>query len=123
MDQIKKKVDEKKQSRPVYVFDVPASLANGITSIGIVQLTAREEMQAAKRAGSDTIRLVYEQVKQSLVEVNGEAVNMADGSADSAIEAMDPKVRNLVMAAFANLHSPPEDTVRGFLESQSVRVA
>ena len=113
-----------KPSRPVYVYDVPTTLGEGgIETVGLVQLTAREEMMAAKRAGSDAIKLVYEQVKQALVEVNGEKVGLADGSADTAFDKMNPMVRNLVMTAFAQLHTPPEEATVGFLQSRIVRVA
>jgi len=108
-------------TRPVYTYEVPKHLANGITSVGLVQLTAHEEMLAAKRASGDTIRMAYEQVKQAIVEVNGERVSVADGSADTALEKMDPKLRNLVMSAHAKLHAPSDDEVNDFLNSRAVR--
>lgn len=112
-----------KTSRPVYTYKVPAGMGDGIESVGLVQLTAHEEMLAAKRAGNDPMKLAYEQVMQALVEVNGERVRIADGSADKAFNAMGPMVRNLVMTAHVKLHAPPEDAVEDFLKSREVRVA
>jgi hypothetical protein len=111
-----------KPARPVHRFTIPKPLANGVASIGLVALTAREEMQAAKRGGSDAMRIVYEQVLQSLVEVNEEEVGLANGSADSAFEKMAPQVRQLVLTAYQKLHNPSEDATRAFLESQQVKV-
>jgi len=112
-----------KPSRPVYTYQVPSNLGGeDFKSIGLVQLTAREEMMAAKRSNGDPIKLAYEQVQQSIAEVNGEKVSIADGSADKAFNAMPPMVRNLVMAAHAKLHSPAESDVELFLQSREVRV-
>ncbi len=80
-------------------------------------------MMAAKRAGTDPIRLVYESAKQAIVEINGQAVSLADGSVDKAFDEMGPQVRNLVMTAYGQLHTPPDEAVEGFLSSQTVRVA
>jgi hypothetical protein len=121
-DPIREKMAEKK-IRPVYVYAVPAAVADGVTEIGMVQLTAHEEMMCARRSNADPFRLVYEQAKQSLVEVNGERVKPEDGSVDAAFERMSPPVRNMVLQAFSKLHSPAEDALQGFLASQTVRVA
>jgi hypothetical protein len=120
---IQEKVETTKSSRPVYVYQIPKLMADGITSIGLVQLTTHEEMMAAKRAGSDPVKYVYEQAKQSLVEVNGEKVSLGDGSTEQALDRMGPQIRSLMMTAFGKLHSPPEDTTADFLNTQSVKVA
>lgn len=111
-----------KNSRPVFTYTVPEKMADGVKSIGLVQLTAHEEMMSAKRAGSDPIRLVYEQVKQSMVEVNSQAVSLADGTADRAFDQMGPRVRSLVMTAFTRLHTPEESDLEVFLTSRAERV-
>jgi len=116
------KMAEMKKARPVYTYDIPAPLANGITSIGIVELTTQEELMAAKRAAGDTHRLAYELTMQSLAEVNGSPVKLMDGSADKAFNDMGPKVRQLVMQAYGRLHGPEDSIVEGFLGSQKVKV-
>lgn len=112
-----------KASRPVYIYKVPPALGGeDFKTIGLVQLTAREEMMAAKRSNGDPIKLAYEQVQQSIAEVNGERVSIADGSADKAFNAMNPMIRNLVMTAHAKLHSPEDTVVEDFLGSREVRI-
>jgi len=110
-------------ARPIYTYKVPKVMADGVQSIGLVQLTTHEEMMSAKRAGSDPIRLVYEQVKQSLAEVNGQPVSLGDGTADTAFDKMGPQLRNLVMTAYAKLHTPADGMADDFLASQAVKVA
>jgi len=112
-----------KPSRPIYTYKVPSALGGeDFKTVGLVQLTAREEMMAAKRSNGDPIKLAYEQVQQSIAEVNGERVSIADGSADKAFNTMSPMLRNLVMTAHAKLHSPAESDVEDFLGSREVRV-
>jgi len=112
-----------KPTRPVYRYTIPVRLQGaGVSEVGMVQLTSGEELQATKRARNDTHRLAYELAKQSLVEVNGEKVGAADGSADKAWDALDPKVRTLVMSAYGDLHAPEEDDLNAFRKSQRVEV-
>jgi len=112
-----------KNQRPVYVYTVPSNLGGeDFKTIGLVQLTAHEEMMAAKRSNGDPIKLAYEQVMQAIVEVNGEKVGVANGSADRAFNTMGPMLRNLVMTAHAKLHAPPEGDVELFLDSREVRL-
>ena len=111
------------QARAVNVYDVPKTVVQGdnaITSIGLVELTAHEELEAAKRAHGDSSRLAFELCKQSLVEVNGTKVGLADGSADSVWDRMSPQVRNLIMSAYAELHAPPPGAAEDFLRTRKV---
>lgn len=110
--------------RPVHTFNVPESLAasTGVKSVGMVELNALDELQAAKKAKGDAMRLAYELAKSALVEVNGEKLSAGDGSLESAWLRMNPKVRNLVLAAYGELHSPPDGSVDDFLKSRQVKV-
>ena len=111
-----------KKVRPVYEYDVPARFANGITSIGVIKLTSQEELMAAKRAHNDSHKLAYELALQSLAEINGQRVSLADGTADTAFKDMDPQVRQLVLQAYADQHVPEEADVRDFRASRRVKV-
>jgi len=112
-----------KPARPVFRFTVPGSLQKeGITEVGMVQLTSNEELQATKRARNDTHRLAYELAKQALVEIDGTRVTAADGSIDTAWERMHPKLRTLVMTAYGELHAPEKEDIDSFLKSQRVEV-
>ena len=116
------KVAKAKSNRPVYTYTLPAGIADGVTSVGLVALTADEEIMAARRSGNDTFRLAYELAKTSLAEVDGKPVGLADGSVDTAFNRMSSKARNLVLRAFTEVNSPVEDDVTGFLKSRQVRV-
>ena len=121
-NKLTEKVEEARTTRAVFTYTVPVGMGGDIKSVGLVELTASEELMAAKRASGEGARLAYEMAKTSLVEVNGSKVGLADGSADSAWNKMPPKVRNLVIQAFASLHAPPEDDAASFLASRQVRV-
>jgi hypothetical protein len=113
------------RNRVVYTYDVPQILHRGddpVTSVGLVELSADEEMLATKRARNDGVRLAYELAKQSLVEVNSKPVSVVDGSSDTVWNRMSPQVRNLVLQAFAELHTPPEGAIEVFLKSRQARV-
>jgi len=121
---IVEKVQEAKKIRPVFVYDVPEKMAaaTGTKSIGVVQLSSRDELTAAKRANGDSNRLAFELALQSLAEVDGQAVSLTDGTADKAFNEMDPLIRNLLLNAYAQLHAPPEDVTNAFLASRRVKV-
>jgi hypothetical protein len=110
--------------RQTYSYKVPPKLAasTGIESVTLVELTADEEIAAAKRSRNDNVRLAYELVKSSLVGVNGKQVSLADGTADAAWNRMDPKVRALALQAYASLHNAEEEDVADFINSRSVNV-
>jgi len=109
-------------TRPVHVFDVPRVVDSEHKNVGLIELTADEELVATKRSHGDTMRLAYELAKQSLVEVNGQPVSAADGSVDAAFNKMTPKLRQLVLGAYAELHAPPEEASQAFFKSRKVRV-
>lgn len=110
--------------RAIHTFTVPAQLAEqtGVSSVGLVELTALDELGAAKRAKGDAMRLAYELSKSALAEVNGEKLSFADGSLDRTWAVIHPKIRNMVLAAYSELHSPPEGSVDDFLKSRQVKV-
>lgn len=109
--------------RQVYSYAVPPSLSGlGVASVGLVELTAEEEMMATRRAHGDPVRLAFELSKESLRMIDGKSVGLANGSADSAWQSMHPKVRNLVVMAYGSLHAPRDDEQAAFLQSRQVAV-
>jgi hypothetical protein len=109
-------------ARVVYEYDVPASIGGDeIKTVGVVELTAEEELQATRRARGDSIRLAFELAKTSLHEVNGERLNHSDGTADRQWNAMPPKLRNLVLQAYSELHSPEDDAAVLFKASRKIK--
>jgi hypothetical protein len=124
MGVLEEKLALPKTDRAVYVFTFsPASQKEyGVTSVGLCELTIDEELMGTKRANGDPIRLAYEMPKQALVEVNGQPVSLADGSADIAWSKFHPRVRQLVMTAYSKIHNATEEEAKVFLQSQTVRV-
>jgi len=123
-EHIQNRVDDERAARPsreVYEYDVPDKIANGVKTVGMVKLTAREEMVTAARARNDAIRLAYELAKASLVEINGEIIDKSNGDDDVAWEKMDPQVRELVMVSYSDLHNVPSEDTESFLASRRVR--
>jgi hypothetical protein len=117
-----KHAEVKPLSRQVYTYNVPVKIPGDVRSVGVVELTADEELQATKRSRGDTFRLAYELAKQSLVEVNGEKVSLMDGSADAIWAKMNPKLRNLVLAAYSDIHTPTEEDAALFLKTRVTQV-
>lgn len=120
---IHEKVEAAKRVRPVYEYDIPEKLGGDVRSIGLVELLANEELMAVKRSGGDSFKLAYELAKQSIAEVNGQKISLADGAVDSLFNNMGSQVRNLVLQAYAQIHAPAEDVSSDFLQSRKVRVA
>lgn len=112
--------------RPLHIFEVPDALKKyGISKIGLVELSADEEIMAAKRSQNNLIRSASEQAKMSLRMVNDKAVSVAgagDDSADAVFNKLHPKVRQLVMVAYASLHVIDEGEATSFLATHQTRV-
>lgn len=114
-----------KKPRAVNLFDVPATIAeeSGVKEVGLVQLTSDEELLCFKRAKGENAKLAMELSKMALVEVDGKALNSHDGSIDTFWKDADPKLRQLVLTAYAELHAAPEEEQAAFLKSRRTRVA
>lgn len=124
-DIVEKRLAALKRDREVHTFEIPPGMCGPeYKSVSLLELTADEELLAAKRSkdSSGALRLGYELAKQSLCEVNEQPVSLNDGTADRAWNHMPPKVRSLVVQAYAELHSPPEEATDAFLKSRQVRV-
>jgi hypothetical protein len=108
--------------RTVHQYTVPAKFGSDVQVVGMVELTAAEELMATKRAHGDAFRTAYELAKQSLLTVNGEKVSVVDGSSDTIWNKLNPKVRNLLIAAYSEIHTPEEEDAVNFLQSRTVQV-
>ena len=119
------------QQRAVYTYSVKGSLAvvvnavlsAPITSMGLVELTAGEEVTASESAASTGYGALYELAKAALVEVNGTRLTHEGGHKDALWNALNPKVRDLVIAAYRDLHQPEKEEVDSFLHSRTARVS
>jgi hypothetical protein len=110
-----------KPARTIHTFTFPAGYSEYKT-IGLVELTSSEELLCTKRAQGDPVRLAFELVKQSVVEVDGKQVSTADGSADMVWDRLGPRARSLALSAYAKLHTADNDVAASFLETATARV-
>ena len=113
---------DKVQDRVIHRFNIPQSIPGDIRSLGLVEITAEEELRVEQRCKGAPDKRAAEMSKQSLVEVNGEAVRLSDGSADKAWNSMHPKVRTLVASAWVKLHLATDDEVDDFFASRTSSV-
>lgn len=121
-DIVQKKLEDARRDRIVYYYTIPASASHGEPRrVGLVELTAKEELLAAKRSHNEGAKLAYEMAKLSLVDIDGKRMSTTDGSADTEWDSMPPKMRNLVIQAFADLHSPKDDDTAVFLSTRQAQ--
>ena len=123
---VQSRIDEQRpasEKRPVYTFTFSKKLATAeVKSVGLVQLTSDEEIMATKRAANNAANMAQNLVLQALTEINGKPVTLTDGSTDTAWKKLSPKQRGLLLAAYAELHTPEDSDVEDFLKSQKVQV-
>lgn len=112
------------------LLDADTMIGTGryIASIGLVILKAREEMNATKLAGTDPIRMAQEAANESLralwicdaegKNVQRVDVSTQDGSAESYTAKMHPKLRELLLGAYAEIHKPSSSEVKDFFTSK-----
>lgn len=109
-------------SKVVYEYKVPQKAGRGeITSVGLVELTASQEIEATSSSRTDTSKMAFELAKRSLVEVNGEKFPDLV-TAERVWNRMPAKVRQLVMNAYVEIHNPQEEDTADFLASRVAKV-
>jgi hypothetical protein len=115
--------------RPTYRFTIPEKARTFKTdpaTFAMRPITAGEERRANEVAEGAKVPLAYELVRVAVCEVDGRPVSW-DGREGSVspewFDACSPKVRQLVMEAFASLNRPSEEDTAAFLASQTIEVA
>lgn len=110
---------DKVQDRVIHRFKVPDSIPGDVRSVGMVEITAEEELRAEQRCKGASDKRAQEMTKQALVEVNGEKVSLGDGSAERAWASLHPKVRTLLATAWVKLHLAEDNEVDDFFASRT----
>ena len=108
--------------RVIHRFEIPASIPGDVRSLGLVEITAQEELNAEQRCKGSPDKRAAEMAKSALVEVNGQKVQFADGSVDRAWNTLHPKVRTLIASAWVKLHLANDDEVDSFFASRTSSV-
>jgi hypothetical protein len=113
-----------RKQREVNVFDVPPDIAlsSGISTVGLVTLTSDDELACWTRAKNSNAKLATELAKTSLVEADGKPLSLGDGTVDSFWGGLDPKLRQLIMGAYTELHAASDEAQASFLKSRRVKV-
>jgi hypothetical protein len=122
MNAFEQKLFGNQPDRVIHRFNVPDSIPGEVRSLGLVEITADEELRAEQRCKGASDKRAAEMAKQALVEVNGQAVGFADASVDKAWNAMHPKVRTLLASAWVKLHLANDDEVESFFASRTSSV-
>lgn len=110
--------------RLVHEYDIPKELVaeSGYRTVGVVSLSADEELMATRRAAGDQVRLAFELAKEALRFVDDKAVSTADGTVDPIWNKPDfSKVRTLVVTAYNATNQPTQESTQAFLKSRRVR--
>jgi hypothetical protein len=107
------------EERVQHVYTFPAKFCE-FKNVTIVELTANEELMAASRAGTSQVRLAWELAKQSVWAVDGKQLYQHDGSLDKFWNRVAPKVRQLILSAYSDVHNPAEEIVKDFLKSHAI---
>ena len=110
--------------REVYEFKIPTPYRcdDAKESLGIRKLRSQEEIEATRNCQGESMRLAWELSKMSLCEVDGERLIAHEGQVESKWDKFDPKLRALVVAAYAKLHTPEDDETENFLGSMTTKV-
>lgn len=109
-------------NRKVYEFDVPAKYVDliGGKKIGMVQLTANDEIQASEMADGNRAKLAYINLRFSIATLDNRVI----GRDSEEIEAMinkDAAFRSLLLMAQSQLTIPNEKDSTSFLSSMTIR--
>jgi len=114
-----------KKSRPVNLFDVPESIVAicGVKEVGLIALTGDEELLCHKKAKGENAKLANELTKMALVEADGKPLSSHDGTVDTFWGNADPKLRQLILGAYAEIHGTDEEEQKDFLKTRRTRVA
>ena len=108
-----------KPDRVIHRFRIPDSISGDVREVGLVELTAEDELAVETRCRGSSDKRAHEMAKQSIAEVNGKSVSLADGSTDKVWSSLHPKVRVLVASAWVKLHLANDEELESFFASRT----
>ena len=116
----------KKQTRPVFEYELPEEIAGADEyvkkSIGLVKLEMSEEIAASDRSAGNQARLAYSWARYALVEVDGRRLNKGEAEDETVLEHCDPQIRELILAAYADMSTTKDGVQKKFLASRKIKV-
>lgn len=117
----------KNQAAPIVEeFELPDEIANKDSyikkSIGLVKLKMSQEMRCAELAGQAGAKMGFLMARMALVEVDGRVVDRSIGEEETIMEHTDPMIRELVIAAYAEIATVEVVSAKKFLKSRKTKV-
>lgn len=111
------------------LLDPETTLGTGtyVTAIGFVVLKLREELNVTKVAGVDAVKMAQEAACESMRRVwlrDGDGAELVkelstqDGTAEMFYAKLHPKLRQLVIGAYGEIHQPTAGQARDFFTSR-----
>lgn len=122
MGSLESVLDKDGFDRVVHRFQVPASIGGDIRSIGLVELTAEEELQVEMRCKGSSERRASEIAKASIHELNGKRAHNGNGDIDRFWNRASPKLRSLVNTAWVRAHLANDEEVESFFSSKTTSI-
>lgn len=122
MEALMQKLGVVATDRVVHRFKVPKSIPGEVREIGMVELTADDELKVEQRCKGASDKRAAELVKTSLCEVNGKPVSLMDGSVHNVWNDMPAKVRTLINSAWLKLHMASDEELEGFFASRTTSI-
>jgi hypothetical protein len=112
---------------PRHTFTIPKKLVEetGYMTVTLRELIGLDEVNAHVSAADSGAKLAFELVKKSLVRLEhakSGPLELTAENVDLAFGSLPPKVRNLVLAAYQEIHNPKNDEITDFLGSRLVSV-
>lgn len=115
----------RKRDRVIYEYDLPEEMVGQDDfvkkSIGLVKLEMSEEIAAAERANGNQARLAYAWARYALWEVDGRRLNKAEAEDETILERTDPQIRELILAAYADVSTTKDGVSKKFLGSRKIK--
>ena len=104
----------------VHTYEIPkrSRRPGQPTKVGMVELTAKDELLASKLGGDDLRAVQFEAAKRAVRFLDGKRTT--SDAVDEWWDACGSPVRALVMTAYARLSSPAEGDADVFLQSVEV---
>lgn len=95
----------------------------GKFELWLKELTLDDERMVARRCIGNPSDVVFEQLFQAAVKVNGVPCSIADGSAEREIKKLDAKQRIMAVQAYNRVHGAKQAEVEDFLATATVEVS
>lgn len=116
-------------TRPRFEFDVPETARmypEDPRKVVMVPLRVSDDLEASAIAQARSFNaavLTLEQIRRSVVAIDGKQIDWAVPGGAEWIERTSPPLRDLLIKAYNKIHTAPEDASKAFLASMKAVAA